>query len=114
MGRADPTAAETRLKQLLSREPSPFLHFVLGNLYSDQGLWSQAQHSYFQAHHLEPDNPDYAYNLAVGLDHLGQTKLALQFYRRAEELATIKGHANFDPANARQRIGKLSSRSERP
>ena len=72
MGRADPTASETRLKQLLSREPSAFLHFVLGNLYGDQSLWSQAQQSYFQAHHLEPDNPDYAYNLAVGLDHMRQ------------------------------------------
>jgi tetratricopeptide (TPR) repeat protein len=114
MGRADPTASETRLKQLLSRVPSAFLHFVLGNLYGDQALWSQAQQSYFQAHHLEPDNPDYAYNLAVGLDHLGQTKLALQFYRRAEQLATIKGRANFDLSNARQRIGTLSSQSEQP
>jgi Tfp pilus assembly protein PilF len=114
MGRADPAASETRLKQLLSREPSAFLHFVLGNLYSDQALWSQAQQSYFQAHHLEPDNPDYAYNLAVGLDHLGQTKLALQFYRRAEQLATVRGQANFDPSHARRRIGTLSSQADQP
>jgi Flp pilus assembly protein TadD len=114
MGRADPTASETRLKQLLSREPSAFLHFVLGNLYGEQGSWSQAQQSYFQAHHLEPENPDYAYNLAVGLDHLGQTSLALQFYRRAEQLASAQGRANFDPAHARRRIGTLSSRPEQP
>jgi tetratricopeptide (TPR) repeat protein len=110
MGRADPAASETRLKQLISREPSPFLHFVLGNLYSDQSLWSQAQQSYFQAHHLEPDNPDYAYNLAIGLDHLGQRKLALEFYRRAEQLARHKGRSSFDPSNAEARINSLSSR----
>jgi tetratricopeptide (TPR) repeat protein len=109
MGRADPAAAETRLKQLLSREPSPFLHFVLGNLYSDQSLWTQAQHAYFQAHHLEPDNPDYAYNLAIGLDHLRQSRLALEFYQRAEQLATLRGRSSFDIAQVRARIGTLSS-----
>jgi Tfp pilus assembly protein PilF len=112
MGRADPAAAETRLKQLLAREPSAFLHFVLGNLYSDQSSWSQAQHAYFQAHRLEPDNPDYAYNLAIGLDHLAQRKLALEFYRRAEQLARLKGRFNFDLSNAQARIGSLSSQPQ--
>jgi tetratricopeptide (TPR) repeat protein len=112
MGRADPVASETRLKQLLSREPSAFLHFVLGNLYADQSQWAQAQQAYFQAHHLEPDNSDYAYNLAVGLDHLRQTKLALSFYRRAVELATAQGRPNFNPSHARERIGILSSQLE--
>ena len=112
MGRADPVASETRLKDLIAREPSAFLHFVLGNLYSDQLQWAPAQQSYFQAHHLEPDNPDYAYNLAVGLDHLRQTKLALSFYRRAEQLATAKAHANFNLSHARERIRALSSQLE--
>jgi tetratricopeptide (TPR) repeat protein len=109
MGRTDPVASETRLKQLISREPSAFLYFVLGNLYADQALWSQAQHAYFQAHHMEPDNADYAYNLAVGLDHLRQTKLALGFYRRAEQLAAAHGRVNFDLRHARERISILSS-----
>ena len=112
MGRADPAAAEARLKQLIAREPSAFLHFILGNLYADQSSWSQAQQSYFQAHHLEPDNPDYAYNLAVGLDHLRQTKLALDYYRRAEQLAAAQGRANFNLSHARERIGILSSQLE--
>lgn len=112
MGRADPVASETRLKQLLAREPSPFLHFVLGNLYADQSQWAQAQQAYFQAHHLEPDNPDYAYNLAVGLDHLRQSKLALNFYRRAADLATASGRSNFNLSHARERIGILSSQLE--
>ena len=109
MGRVDPIASETRMKQLLAREPSAFLHFILGNLYADQSMWAQAQQAYFQAHHLEPDNADYAYNLAVGLDHLGQNKVALDFYRRAEQLAAVHGRANFNLSHARERIGILSS-----
>ena len=111
-GRADPLAAETRLKQLIARDPSPFLYFTLGNLYADQSLWAQAQQAYFQAHHLEPANPDYAYNLAVGLEHLGQSRLALGFYRRAMELAAAKGHAHFSLAQAQERAAKLASRAE--
>lgn len=112
MGRADPVSAETRVKLLISREPSAFLHFVLGNVYADQSLWAQAQQAYFQAHHLEPDNPDYAYNLAVGLDHLRQGKVALGFYRRAEQLAGSTGRANFNVSHARERITALSSQLE--
>jgi Tfp pilus assembly protein PilF len=112
LGRSDPLAAETRLKQIAAREPSPFLYFTLGNLYADQGLWAQAQQAYFQAHHLDPDNPDYAYNLAVGLEHIGQHKLSLTFYRRAVQLASAKGRANFNLAQAQERINQLASRVE--
>ncbi len=112
MGRADPQAAESRLKQLLAREPSAPLHFNLGNLYADQGLSPQAQQAYFHAHNLEPGNPDYAYNLAVGLEHLGQQKLALGFYRKAQQLASVRGSANFDTARIQERITQLSTRFE--
>lgn len=107
LGRADPTAAESKLKQLITREPTAHLFFTLGNLYADQSQWAAAQHAYFQAHHLEPANPDYAYNLAVGLEHVSQPKLALGFYQRAMQLAAVRGRANFNLAQAQERIGKL-------
>jgi len=112
LGRADPVAAESRLKQLIAREPSAHLYFTLGNLYADQSQWAAAQHAYFQAHHLEPSNPDYAYNLAVGLEHVSQPKLALGFYQRAMQLAAVKGRANFNLAQAQERIGKLVAQVE--
>jgi Flp pilus assembly protein TadD len=112
LGRADPQAAETRLKQLAARDPSPSLYFTLGNLYADQGQWSQAQQAYFQSHHLEAGNPDYAYNLAVALEHLGQQKLALGFYRRALQLAAGRGRANFNSSQAQARITQLAARLE--
>ena len=112
MGRADPAAAEAQLKQLSAREPIASLHFTLGNLYGDQSRWAEAQQSYFQAHQLEPGNPDYAYNLAVGLEHIGQTKLASGFYRRAVELAQARGRAGFNLNQAQDRIRQLAALPE--
>jgi tetratricopeptide (TPR) repeat protein len=112
LGRADPLAAESRLKQLIAREPTAHLYFTLGNLYADQSQWAAAQFAYFQAHHLEPANPDYAYNLAVGLEHVSQPKLALGYYQRAMQLAAVRGRANFNLAQAQERIGKLVAQVE--
>ena len=113
LGRADPQSAETRVKQLISRDPSEaYLHFTLGNTYVDQNRWPDAQQAFFQAHHLQPDNPDYAYNLAVALEHIGQSKSALDFYRRAVTLAAAKGHANFSTAAARDRVAKLEKAAQ--
>ncbi|MGH8750120.1 MAG: tetratricopeptide repeat protein [Burkholderiales bacterium] len=109
VGRTDPQASEARLKQLLERESSPFLYFTLGNLYAEQGRWPQAQQAYFQAHHLQPDNPDYAFNLAIGLEHLQQPKLALKFYQQALALAKNQEQPHFDLNLAQSRITRLSS-----
>ena len=54
-----------------------------------------------------PENPDYAYNLAVSLDQLRQPKLALDYYRRALALAQTRA-ASFDQALARIRVQALS------
>jgi tetratricopeptide (TPR) repeat protein len=114
-GRADPVAAEARLKQLIARDPSAFLYFSLGNLYAEHGQWAPAQAAYFQAHSLSPDNPDYAFNLAVGLEHLSQPKIALNYYRRALSLAQSRGNAQFDAAAVQSRIRTLETNlAERP
>jgi tetratricopeptide (TPR) repeat protein len=112
LGRADPAAAESKLRSLISLEPSAYLYFVLGNLYADRSQWAPAQQAYFQAHHLDPANPDYAYNLAVGLEHVSQHKLALGYYRRAVQLASARGRANFNISQAQERIGNLAAQVE--
>lgn len=109
LGRADPTAAESRLKLLIDREPSPFLYFTLGNLYADQNRWPLAQQAFFQAHHLQPGNADYAFNLAVGLERISQQKLALSYLRTAVTLADAGARASFDVAAARKRVLQLES-----
>jgi len=111
-GQADRQNAETRLKQLIDREPSAFLYFVLGNLYADQSQWAAAQAAYFQAHHLRPDHPDYAFNLAIGLEHLSQRKLSVDYYRRALSLVALRGNASFDAASVERHVAALAAVAE--
>jgi Flp pilus assembly protein TadD len=82
------------------------LNFALGNQLAQQGRWAEAQQEYFKAAAAEPDNADFAYNLAVSLDHLRQPRLAREHYLRAIALAEKRG-AGFDLAAARTRAAQL-------
>jgi tetratricopeptide (TPR) repeat protein len=107
-GQLDPVASESRLKSLIANQPeAALLHFSLGNQYAQQSRWAEAQAAYFKAHSVDPENADYAFNLAVSLDQLHQGKLALEFYQRALAL-TDKRAASFNPAQARLRVQELS------
>jgi len=107
-GRVDPMAAESRLKSMLAVDPKAHaLNFALGNQFAQQGRWAEAQAQYFKAFAAEPTNPDFAYNLAVSLDHLRQPKQALEYYKHAVALARVRG-ASFDPASAEARIAQLN------
>lgn len=104
---ASPADGESRLKTLLRNSPdSSALYFSLGNQYAGQSQWSDAQQAYFSAYTEQSDNPDYAFNLAVSLDHLDQGRLALKYYKRALELSG-KGFPGFDPSAAENRIKEL-------
>jgi len=106
-GAGDPRRNETELKMLLRDSPdSPELHFALGNLYARESRWAQAQSAYFEAVRGEPDDPQYAYNLAIALDHLGQAKAARRYYQRALELADGRA-VPFRPAAVRRRLEQL-------
>jgi Flp pilus assembly protein TadD len=107
-GRGDPVNAESRVKTMLADAPGAHvLNFTLGNQLAQQGRWAEAQQEYFKAFAAEPDNADFAYNLAVSLDHLRQPKLALEYYQRAIALAKARG-ARFDLAAAEARAAQLS------
>lgn len=98
---------ESRLKTLLREQGnSAALHFALGNLYAEQSRWSEAQQAYFNAYSLDSKNADLAFNLAVSLDHLGQSKLAAQHYQQALQLDQSRS-ANFDRAKISSRIDEL-------
>ncbi|TMH39690.1 MAG: tetratricopeptide repeat protein [Betaproteobacteria bacterium] len=112
-GQLDPVASESRLKSFIASQPeAALLHFSLGNQYAQQSRWSEAQAAYFKAHSVDPENADYAFNLAVSLDRLHQGKLALEFYQRALALADRRA-ASFDPARARLRVQELSKQPSR-
>jgi tetratricopeptide (TPR) repeat protein len=107
--RADPLATESRVKTLLAADPGAHaLNFALGNQFAQQNRWAEAQQEYFKAYAAEPDNPDFAYNLAVSLDHLRQPKNALEYYQRAILLAEKRGGASFDLQSARARADQLA------
>jgi tetratricopeptide (TPR) repeat protein len=104
----DPVLAESRLKSLLAADPDAHvLYFTLGHQYAQQGRWAEAQQSYFKAFAADPENPDFAYNLAVSLDHLRQPKLALEYYQRATALAGRRS-ASFEPAAVERRVQELA------
>lgn len=104
----DPVTTESRLKTLLAAEPeSAVLNFSLGNQYAQQARWAEAQQAYFKAVAAEPENPDYAYNLAVSLEHLRQAGPARDYYRRALTLAEGR-NASFDRAAAQARVQQLA------
>lgn len=106
-GRMDPLAAESRVKSLLANDPAAdVLYFTLGNQLALQGRWAEARQHYSKAFATDPDNADFAYNLAVSLDHLRQSKLALEYYGRALALAEKRG-ASFELATARSRVQQL-------
>jgi len=106
--RLDPLVTESRVKSMLAADPgASVLHFTLGNQLALQGRWAEAQQEYFKAFAAEPDNADFAYNLAVSLDHLRQPNVALQYYQRAIALADKRG-ASFDLAAARTRAAQLA------
>ena len=104
----DPALVESRVKNLLAADrEANVLYFTLGNQYAQQGRWAEAQQAYFKAYATDPDNADYAFNVAVSLDHLHQPELALEYYRRALALAE-KRSASFAPDVARTRVQQLS------
>jgi Flp pilus assembly protein TadD len=104
----DPVLSESRVKTLLAANPeASVLFFTLGNQFAQQGRWPEAQQAYFKAHTADPENPDFAFNLAVSLDQLRQPGLALEHYRRALALAE-KRVPNFSLETARIRIQQLS------
>jgi tetratricopeptide (TPR) repeat protein len=106
-GSADPVQYESRIKTLIARLPDATnLYFSLGNQYAAQNRWPEAQSAYFKAFSGEPDNPDYAFNLAVSLDHLHQPKLALEHYQKALALAGRRPAA-FGQAQAEARAREL-------
>jgi tetratricopeptide (TPR) repeat protein len=107
-GRSDPLVTESRVKTLIAADPGAHaLHFTLGNQLAAQSRWAEAQQEYFKAYVADPENADFAYNLAVSLDHLHQRRQALEYYQRAISLGEKRG-AGFDLTSARARAAQLA------
>jgi Flp pilus assembly protein TadD len=105
---ADPNQTESRLKTLLAQQPdAAALHFTLGNNYVTQLRWAEAQQSFFRALSIDSTNADYAFNLAVSLDHLNEIKLAAKYYSQALVLAG-NSPVGFKKAQVSERLKELA------
>ena len=100
----DPHKRTSQIKTLLLKEPDAHhLHFALGSLNAVQKNWGKAQQSFFSAYSLDKKNPDYAFNLAVSMDHLGHTSVAKNYYQTALSLLTMRP-GNFDESIIQNRL----------
>lgn len=104
-----PQHSESQIKILLDKSPqSAYLHFSLGNVYAQQKRWRQAQQAYFDAHRFDETKADYAYNLAVSLEHIHQSKAALPFYEKALQLSQNQA-TQFNSEQVKRRIAQLKN-----
>jgi tetratricopeptide (TPR) repeat protein len=105
---ADEVGRESQIKSMIAQQPEGAnLHATLGNLYADNGQWPSAQEAYFNASRLAPNNADYAFNLAISLDQMGKSSLALKQYQRALVLLNKSGGTSPDRTQLEARIREL-------
>jgi tetratricopeptide (TPR) repeat protein len=102
----DPQSEESRFKQLLERSERPAaLHYALGVLYFDQSRFGEAERAFDRAFSMDPEQADYAYNLALSLDRLGRLREAARQYVVALNLANQTSAVfSRDVARARLRV----------
>jgi tetratricopeptide (TPR) repeat protein len=82
-----PLAKQQVLEELSSKDPNNVnILMALGQSYSEQSKWLKAQEVYFKGFSLQPTNVSVVYNLAVSLDQLGKTPVAITYYEKALSL----------------------------
>jgi tetratricopeptide (TPR) repeat protein len=103
----DTANKELQLKNLIAKTPNnPNAHADLGDYYAEQNRWAEAQQSYFDAYRLNV-SAENAYNLAVSLDQLGKSAVALPYYQQALALDDKKQHHLIDQAAVQARIAAI-------
>ncbi|MCH8265214.1 MAG: tetratricopeptide repeat protein, partial [Proteobacteria bacterium] len=112
---------ERQLKRLAQRHPEVApLAYALGNFYASGRRWTDAQKAYFRALRLAKNeavevgyvNPDYAYNLAISLEHMNQAQAARDYYQQALDFAD-NHPAGFDLNVVRGRLENISRMASR-
>ena len=108
----DPLQQEARIKALLEQEPgASHLLFTYASFLMQQQRWLEATRTLLPAVAAQRDNADYAFNLAVSFDHLGQAEAAVKYYREALALAARQS-TNFRVEDVRRRLKLMSAGGE--
>lgn len=96
------------LKSMEEASPDdPEITFALGNAYAKRKDWVTAQSYYFKAYQHNSSQPIYVLNLAVSLDHLGEYRLAKQYYDEALSKASGSSLA-FNSDSIKKRLVVLN------
>jgi len=85
-----------------------YLHFIKGAIHASGREWGSAQKAFFDAYYLDRFNADYAFNLAVSMDHLNQKFEAKRYYLLALQLQKTQA-ASFDIDVLQNRISQLEA-----
>lgn len=93
-------------RRLQEKPASVHLLLLKGSLLAGQQQWSVAQEVFFEAWRYDKNNADIAYNLAICLDRLNQSREAIRFYEMALSLKTPS--ANFSSAIVEKRLASLA------
>ncbi|MFW2371693.1 MAG: tetratricopeptide repeat protein [Gammaproteobacteria bacterium] len=102
---------ESQLKIMLREQPDAgHLYFALGNVLLIQKRYAEAQTAFFSAWSTDRSNTDYAFNLAVSLDHLGKAENAADFYQLSIKLFEKTG-GNVSIDKIQQRINLIKGKS---
>lgn len=110
----DRVQAESQLKSLIQYAPDTALaYFALGTLYAETQRWADAVEALWRAALLEPDHPDYHYQLAVSLDRQRQRTRAQHHYQLAAQHAATR-KPRFDLALVQQRLQALAAEPAPP
>ena len=80
-------------------------YFYLGQVYAQRSRWSEAQQAFFQAHSMDKSNDLYTYNLAVALDQMQKSQLALPYY---ELVLQRKGVDELNYQQIQERVHSIS------
>lgn len=98
---------DSELNRLLREFPNAaHLHFLKGSLYAARQQWAAAQLAFFEAWQRDNKNPNYAFNLAVAMDHIQEPKEAMRFYQQALLLSGDR-QVGFSTDAVQQRVQEL-------
>jgi tetratricopeptide (TPR) repeat protein len=104
---AEDTQSESKLLYLLQQQPdAAHLYYALGNKYALQSKWPEAESAYFSAFEHDNSSADYAYNLAVSLERIGQSKEAVKYYKSALQLA-LDSNISFSVDVVKKRLEQI-------
>jgi tetratricopeptide (TPR) repeat protein len=101
-------STENLVKRMRDFPENAALQAALGHQLAKENNWVAAQKQYFKAYQLAPNREDYALNLAVSLDKLGEYDLAKQYYERVLQASSARLSAERKE-QVRQRVSALQT-----